>query len=57
LVLHAQLALSRLRILLAEVPDLMPERRLLRGKERNRDQQACSAPEHRYFAGTASVRR
>jgi len=56
-VLHAQLALSRLRILLAEVPDLMPERRLLRSKERNRDQQACSAPEHRYFAGTASVRR
>jgi len=43
--LFAELALGRLQVLLAQVPDLMPERRLLRDEQRNRGQQTGGARE------------
>src|SRR5688572_1681994 len=51
LVLLAQLALRGLGVLLAEVPDLVPERCLLRSEQRHGDEEAGGAPEHGLFRG------
>src|SRR6185436_7302620 len=49
LVLLAQLTLCGLRVLLAEMPDLVPERGLLRRKQSDGDQEAGGAPKHGLF--------